>query len=75
VRMGWGLDLHWAWVARRHGWRCGVLDAVTIRHCAAPAGSAYSRQAAVAEARALLAERPYVKAREAQTTLHTWRRW
>ncbi len=24
VRMGWGLDLHWAALARRHGWRCGV---------------------------------------------------
>jgi GT2 family glycosyltransferase len=75
VRMGWGLDLHWAALARRHGWRCGVLDAVAIRHCAAPAGDAYSRRAAVAEAHALLAERPYVKAREAQTTLVTHRRW
>ena len=25
VRMGWGLDLHWAALARRHGWRCGVI--------------------------------------------------
>jgi GT2 family glycosyltransferase len=75
VRMGWGLDLHWAAVARQNGWRCGVLDAVAIRHCAAPAGSAYSRQAAVAEARALLAERPYVNASEAQTTLVTHRSW
>jgi GT2 family glycosyltransferase len=75
VRMGWGLDLHWAMLAREHGWRCGVLDAVAIRHSAAPAGDAYSRAAAVAEARALLAERPYVKAAEAQTTLVTHRRW
>ena len=22
--MGWGLDLHWAALAREHGWRCGV---------------------------------------------------
>jgi GT2 family glycosyltransferase len=75
LRMGWGLDLHWAALARQHGWRCGVLDALAIRHSAAPAGDAYSRHAAVAEARALLAERPYVKAREAQTTLLTHRRW
>jgi GT2 family glycosyltransferase len=75
VRMGWGLDLHWAALARQHGWRCGVLDAVAIRHCAAPAGDAYSREAAVAEARALLAERPHLKAREAQVTLATHRRW
>jgi GT2 family glycosyltransferase len=75
VRMGWGLDLHWAALARRHGWRCGVLDAVAIRHSAAPAGDAYSRRDAVAEARALLAQRPHLKAREAQTTLLTHRRW
>jgi hypothetical protein len=75
VRMGWGLDLHWAALARESGWRCGVLDALAIGHCAAPAGDAYSREAAVAEARALLAERPYLKAREAQTTLLTHRRW
>ncbi|HWX45003.1 MAG TPA: glycosyltransferase [Solirubrobacteraceae bacterium] len=75
LRMGWGLDLHWAALARQHGWRCGVLDALAIRHSAAPAGDAYSRQAAIAEGRALLAERPYLKAREAQTTLLTHRRW
>jgi hypothetical protein len=75
VRMGWGLDLHWAALARRNGWRCGVLDAVAIRHCAAPAGDAYSRTEAIAEARALLAERPYLKAREAQLTIATHRRW
>ncbi len=75
VRMGWGLDLHWAALARRHGWRCGVLDAVAIAHVAAPAGDAYSREAAVAEARALLTERPHLRAREAQTTLLTHRHW
>ncbi len=75
VRMGWGLDMYWAALAREHGWRCGVLDAVAIRHSVAPAGEAYSRAAAVAEARALLAERPHLTAAEAQTTLLTHRRW
>ncbi len=75
VRMGWGLDMCWAALAREHGWRCGVLDAVAIRHSVAPAGEAYSRAAAVAEARALLAERPHLTAAEAQTTLLTHRRW
>jgi GT2 family glycosyltransferase len=75
VRMGWGLDMHWAALARERGWRCGVLDAVAIRHSVAPAGEAYSRAAAVAEARALLAERPHLTAAEAQTTLLTHRRW
>jgi GT2 family glycosyltransferase len=75
LRMGWGLDAHWAALAREHGWRCGVTDAVAIRHRAAPAAEAYSREAAVAEARAFLAERPYVRAEDAKRTLTTHRRW
>ena len=75
LHMGWGLDLHWSALAREHGWRCGVIDAVAIRHRVAPAGSAYSREEAIAEARAFLAERPYLSAREAQRTLTTHRSW
>ena len=75
LRMGWGLDAHWAAVARERGWRCGVVDAVAIRHRAAPAADAYSRADAIAEARVFLAERPYVSADEAQRTLTTHRRW
>ncbi len=74
LRMGWGLDMHWAALAREHGWRCGVLDAVPIRHRAAPAASAYSREQALAEARSFLADRPHLSASEAQQTLVTHRR-
>lgn len=75
LRMGWGLDAHWAALAGEHGWRCGVTDAVAIRHRAAPAAEAYSRAAAIAEAREFLAERPYVSAPEAKRTVTTHRRW
>jgi GT2 family glycosyltransferase len=75
LRMGWGLDVHWAALAREHGWRCGVLDAVSIRHGAAPAAASYARGDAVAEARSFLAERPYLSAREADRTLTTHRGW
>jgi len=75
LRMGWGLDAHWAALARAHGWRCGVVDAVAIAHRAAPAASAYSREAAVSEAREFLARRPYLSAAESQRTLTTHRRW
>ncbi|HEY2537806.1 MAG TPA: glycosyltransferase family A protein [Solirubrobacteraceae bacterium] len=75
LRMGWGLDAHWAAIAREHGWRCGVLDAIAIAHRAAPAASAYSHAAAVSEAREFLADRPYLKASESQLTLTTHRRW
>jgi GT2 family glycosyltransferase len=75
LRMGWGLDVHWAALAREHGWRCGVLDAVAIGHRVAPAAAGYARADAVAEARAFLAERPYLSAREADRTLTTHRGW
>jgi len=75
LRMGWGLDVHWAALAREHGWRCGVVDAVSIRHRAAPAGAAYDRDAAIAEARSFLAGRPYLNAGEAGRTLTTHRSW
>ncbi len=74
LRMGWGLDMHWAALAREHGWRCGVIDAVPIRHRAAPTASGYSREQALAEARSFLANRPYLNASEAQQTLVTHRR-
>jgi GT2 family glycosyltransferase len=74
LRMGWGLDAHWAAVAREHGWRCGVVDAVAISHRHAPAAQGYSREQAIAEAQAFLAERPYVPASEAERTLVTHRR-
>ena len=75
LRMGWGLDAHWAALARERGWRCGVLDAVSIGHRAAPAASAYSREAALAEARGFLAERPYLSALEIQRTVITHSHW
>src|SRR5204862_352024 len=54
LRMGWGLDLHWAALARERGWRMGVVDAVAIAHRARPAGVGYDREGAVAEAREFL---------------------
>ena len=75
LRMGWGLDVHWAALAREHGWRCGVIDALPIAHRVAPAADRYSREAAIAEARGFLAERPYLAAADAGRTLVTHRRW
>jgi GT2 family glycosyltransferase len=75
LRMGWGLDAHWAALARQHGWRCGVLDAEPILHTAAPAATEYARADAVAEARSFLAQHPYLSAREAARTLATYRHW
>src|SRR6185312_2959271 len=75
LRMGWGLDMHWAAVARENGWRCGVVDAVAIRHRQAPAAASYPREQAIAEGASFLAARPHITAAEAQRTLATHRRW
>jgi GT2 family glycosyltransferase len=75
LRMGWGLDVHWAAVAREHGWKLGVVDALPIAHMLAPVAGGYRRDQALAEAREFLAGRPYVRRDEAQRTLACHRRW
>jgi GT2 family glycosyltransferase len=75
LRMGWGLDVHWAALAREHSWRCGITDAVAVSHLAAPAATTYAREQAIDEARSFLAGRPYLTASEAGRTLATHRRW
>jgi GT2 family glycosyltransferase len=67
LRMGWGLDAHWAALAREHGWPIGVVDATPVGHAIAPVGAGYGRDEAVAEARAFLADRPYVRRDEVRT--------
>lgn len=74
LRFGWGLDLHWAALARERGWRCGVVDALPVRHETAPVASAYGRKDAVEEGKRFLADRPYLTSDAAQETLATHRR-
>jgi hypothetical protein len=69
LRMGWGLDVHWAALAREHGWPIGVVDATPVLHAIAPAGDAYGHDEAIAEAREFLRDRPYVPRDEANRTL------
>jgi hypothetical protein len=75
LQAGWGLDSHWAALAREQGWRIGVVDATPIRHVMRPIADSYRRADAMAEAQAFLAERRYVTAAEAQRTLATHARW
>ncbi len=74
LRFGWGLDAHWAALARSRGWRIGVVDATPIRHGLRRIAAAYDRAEAVAEARRFLADRPYLPAAEAGRTLAVHRR-
>jgi GT2 family glycosyltransferase len=75
LRAGWGLDAHWAAIARQREWRLGIVDATPITHGIRKVAAAYDRGEAIAEAREFLAGRPYVKAEEAQRTLVTHRTW
>jgi hypothetical protein len=74
LRFGWGLDLHWAALARERGWHLGVVDATPVRHEGAPVGAAYDTAAAQAEAASFLADRPYLPAARAGDVLATHRR-
>jgi hypothetical protein len=64
LRYGWGLDLHWAALARERGWRLGIVDALAVRHETAPVGAAYSADAAIEEAQRFLADRAYLPSSE-----------
>jgi hypothetical protein len=66
LKMGWGLDVHWAALAAQHGWRIGVVDATPIMHLH-PAAESYPREQAVAEAAEFLDGRPYVRRDEIRT--------
>ena len=75
LRFGWGLDAHWSALAAQRGWRMGVVDAVPVQHGLRRIAASYDRGAALAEARAFLAERPYTTASEAQRTVATHHHW
>jgi hypothetical protein len=49
LRWSWGLDILWSHLARRQGWKMGVIDAVPIRHLR-PVGGSYDWVAARDEA-------------------------
>ena len=74
LRYGWGLDAHWAAVAEERGWRCGVIDALPVRHDEGAVAATYSGDEAIEEARRFLADRPYVTSARLQETLAVHRR-
>jgi hypothetical protein len=52
-RWCWGIDVLWSDIARRRGWRMGIVDALPIGHLS-PVASTYDNQDAVDEGRAML---------------------
>ena len=65
LTMGWGLDVHWAAIARDAGWPIGVIDATPLLH-RNPVAGGYGREAVVQAARDFLRDRPYVTRDEAR---------
>lgn len=49
LRWAWGLDMFWADIAKRRGWKMGVIDAVPLQHLR-PIGASYDGTAAREEA-------------------------
>jgi hypothetical protein len=49
LRWTWGIDVYWADMAKRRGWRMGIVDAAPIRHLR-PVGGSYDMSAARKEA-------------------------
>ena len=74
LRYGWGLDLHWAAVAGRRGWRRCVVDALPVRPESGLVAAAYSRDDAEAEAARFLADRPYLASARAHEVVAVHRR-
>ena len=75
LHMGWGLDAHWAAVARDRAWPVGIVDATPIQHGLRRTASGYAHADAVAEARAFLADRPHLTGDELTETVATYRSW
>jgi len=53
TRSGWGLDVIWGEIARREGFRVGIVDATPVAHLR-PVAQAYDVSAAISEAEQLM---------------------
>lgn len=53
LRWAWGIDVYWSELARRLGWKIGVVDAIPIRH-KRRIGRSYGQVAAIEQARTFL---------------------
>jgi hypothetical protein len=49
LRWAWGIDLSWAQIAKRRGWKMGMIDAIPIRHLR-PVAVSYDSKAAADQA-------------------------
>ncbi|MEK6277264.1 MAG: hypothetical protein AABM29_04540 [Actinomycetota bacterium] len=71
--MGWGLDLHWAALAKRHGWSLGIVDALVMRHERRGTATTYGEADALEAARRFLETHEHLGFDEAQEVLARYR--
>ncbi len=70
--MGWGRDVHWSYLAEKHGWAMGIVDALPIRHLR-PIGIGYNSRTALSEAREFLNTHGSMARLDALRTVATYR--
>lgn len=74
IGMGWGLDVHWSYLAKKNNWRLGVIDALPIRHLN-PVGSSYDSMQARLEAAEFLESNGGLSRKETLRTLRSFKRF
>jgi hypothetical protein len=70
--MGWGVELHWAALARIRGWRLAIIDALPLRHVARATASGYDPAEAMAAARRYLEGHEHLTRDEAEQVIEQW---
>lgn len=73
LKMGWGLDAHWAAIAKQEKWRQAVIDATPVLHSHSKVASSYSQEEALHEATEFLSSREYLTREDLQRTLRCHR--
>lgn len=71
--MGWGYDLVWPVIAKRHGLTLGIIDDVVIDHSIRARGQFYAFSAEVESMGRFLAENEHIDSRHAFVTLRRYR--
>jgi hypothetical protein len=71
--MGWGYDLVWPVIAKRHGLKLGIVDDAAIEHSIRARGALYKAIGETESMAAMLPQREHLNAREAFVVLKRFR--
>jgi hypothetical protein len=71
--MGWGYDLVWPVIAKRHGLKLGIVDDAAIDHSIRARGALYQTGGELESMAAMLSQREHLKARDAFVVLQRFR--